>query len=115
MRSRGRKPLGADSGADRADTHALAHGAERARRNLACLVAALDQRPFELGLVAAQLVVALSHRTQVFDDGLGDGGLEGAVARAVELALDRLRPLTANDGEDLDPVRDARLVRAPDH
>ena len=40
-------------------------------------------------LVGAQLVVALAHRREVVDDGVGDRALEVAVARARELGLDR--------------------------
>ena len=42
-------------------------------------------------LVGTQLLVALAHGRQVLHDRLGDGALEVAVSRALELALDRPR------------------------
>ena len=65
-------------------------------------------------LVGSQLGVALAHRGQQLDDGLGDGLLEVAVAGALELDLDRLRADPAGDGEDVDQVGDSRLVGAAD-
>ena len=48
------------------------------------------QDRLESRLVRAQLGVALAHRRQVIDHRIGDRGLEVAVARALELALDLL-------------------------
>src|SRR5689334_23935921 len=49
------------------------------------LVGAVGQDALQLHLVRADLLEALSHRSQVIDQGIGHRLLEGAVAGAVEL------------------------------
>ena len=60
------------------------------RGDRAGLVGACARGPLERGLVGAQLAVALAHGREQLDHGLGHRLLEGAVARALELALDLL-------------------------
>ena len=62
-------------------------GAEIARARSA----PVREQRLERRLVAAQLVVALAHRRQPVGHLVADGGLEVAVAAALELALDRRR------------------------
>src|ERR1700759_2836398 len=73
---------------DRSEPHRLADVCDHARGDRAGLVRSLLEDPLELALVGAELPVALTDRSQVLDHGLPHGCLEGAVARAVELALD---------------------------
>ena len=70
----------------------VAHVGERRRRDLARLLGAAREHGLERRLVGAQLGVALAHRRQLGDHGLGDRRLEVAVAaRVLHVALDLLR------------------------
>src|SRR5919112_747364 len=96
------------------DAHRLAHvGEHRSGDRLRLLGADLEDRLDRRG-VLAQLEVALAGRPQPLGDLLADGGLEVAVALALEVVLDRGRRRAAHDREDLDHVRDAGLVVGAD-
>ena len=73
------------------------------------------QQAQELALVLSQLEVALAHRCHQLDDRLADVLLELAVPGVGVLGLDLAGRLPRRDREDVDQVRDARLVvAAPD-
>ena len=73
------------------------------------------EQAHELGLVGAQLLVALLDRRDQRDDRIRHVRLELAVALAVVPCLDRLRLVPGGDGQDVDQVLDPRLVRAAPH
>src|SRR5690606_29856848 len=89
-RSPGRRARRRSSAARRAEAHPLAHVGQDLRGDRTRLLGTHREHPLKLGLVGAQLRIPLAHGSQVVDHGLGDGLLEVAVARALELALDLL-------------------------
>src|SRR5215468_4555845 len=98
-------------GARRADAHGVAHVGKRLARHRAGLLGALGEDLLEALLVAAQVLVALTHGREHLDDRLGRGGLEVAVAaRGAHVVLDRLGRRAARDREYVDEVRDPGLV-----
>src|SRR5437868_10992033 len=75
---------------DRTHAHRFAHVRQRARGYFASLGGSFLQHLLQLGLIRAQLRVALPHGRQVGDDGVRHRLLEGAVPLAVEFPLDLL-------------------------
>src|SRR5688572_24997605 len=94
----------------RTHAHALTHVGEGAAGDLARALGAGRQDALEPGLVGAQLRVALAHRREIGGDLFGDRPLEVAVAGALELALDVAGVGAADDGEDVDQIRDTGLL-----
>src|SRR2546423_13579517 len=92
------------------EPHALVHLRERRRRRRAGLLRAQRQQTLQLGRVGAELAVAGLDRADELDHGLGDVGLEVAVALAVIARLDRVRRLTRRDGHDRDEILDSLLA-----
>ena len=95
-----------------ANPHRVPDLGEGRRGNRPCLFRAGLEDALELALVAAQVPVALAGRRQIGDDLVGDRALEVAVAGCREVGLDLGRVNAPDDREDLDQVRDARLVVA---
>src|SRR5436190_17524666 len=94
----------------RTDAHPVADLGERTGGDLARLLGTGGEGLLERRLVGTKLGVALAHRGEQLDRGLGDGLLEVAVAPALEPALDLDRSDAARDGENVDQVGDPRLV-----
>ena len=74
------------------------------------LLGARREQPQELRLVGPQLEVPRPDRGEQLRDRVPDVPLQVAVSRAVVGALDLLRGSLGRDGEDVDEVRDPRLV-----
>jgi hypothetical protein len=97
----------------RTNAHDATNVAHHLRRDGTRLVRPHGQHALELGRIGPDRVVALAHRGEILDHGVGHRDLEVAIATGGELALDRLRRGVAGDGGNLDQVGDSRLVLAP--
>src|SRR5437588_767775 len=84
------------------EAHPVVHLLEHRLRGLARLLSSSRQQALELRLVAAELLVGVPDRVEELDHRLADVDLEGAVALAVVVGLDRFRPLGARDRPALD-------------
>src|SRR4051794_37909947 len=99
----------------RPDAHAVAGCGDVLMGDRVRLFGPGVQDRMELLLVGAQLLVALAHRREVIHHGLRYGLLELPVARTVEFALDLAGLQAADHREDVDQIRDARLVWRAHH
>src|SRR3954451_24158045 len=104
-----------DAGPDGTDAHALTDLSEGLGSHLPSPLGTLCKCLLKGVFVVAKLVVALARGPQVLHDGVRHGLLERAVLLALELALDRRHVDAADHAQDLDQVRDARLVRRHAH